>query len=139
MRFLIPETQREVAARHRPVVIITSNNEKELPDAFLRRCVFHFIEFPDHELMSDIVRVHYPDLGEQLLAQALGAFYKLRGLDGLRKRPSTSELIDWIAALVAHGVDPDALTSDLPFPGALLKREQDLAVAARAATRGGRR
>lgn len=131
MSFRIPETGEEVTARHRPVVVITSNNEKELPDAFLRRAVFHFIEFPDRELMARIVAVHYPDLAGTLLEAALEAFYRLRKLEGLRKRPSTSELIDWLAALLAAGVDPARLSRELPFAGALLKREQDMLVLAR--------
>lgn len=126
MRFLINETGREVAAKQRPVVIITSNNEKELPDAFLRRCVFHFIDFPEQERMERIVRVHHPDLDEQLLTQALKAFYALRKQQRLRKRPSTSELVDWIAALRAAGVTEVLMEKNLPFLGALLKKEQDL-------------
>ncbi len=126
MRFTIAETRDEIAARERPVVIITSNAEKELPDAFLRRCVFHFIEFPDRELMARIVRVHHPRLETQLLEQTLSAFYDLRNVQGLRKRPSTSELIDWIAALKRAGVGSVELDGSLPFLGALLKREQDL-------------
>src|SRR5438552_13604386 len=104
MRFTVQETGDEIVARERPVVVITSNAEKELPDAFLRRCVFHFIEFPDKELMARIGRVHHPRLETQLLEQALGAFYSLRDVQGLRKRPSTSELIDWIAALKRAGI-----------------------------------
>ncbi len=132
MSFTIDETGKTVRATHRPVVIITSNNEKELPDAFLRRVVFHFIEFPDKALMSEIVQVHYPDLARELLDQALAAFYRLRGVDGLRKRPSTSELIDWIAALLAHGVEPAHLDKELPFLGTLIKKEQDLTAMQRA-------
>ena len=124
MRFTIPETQEEVVARERPVVVITSNNEKELPDPFLRRCVFHFIEFPDQELMRRIVEVHHPGLDEQLTQQAIQAFFSLREVP-LRKRPSTSELIDWIAALKASGVSSVGL-ENLPFLGTLLKKEQDL-------------
>ena len=126
MRFTINETGREVAATQRPVVIITSNNEKELPDAFLRRCVFHFIDFPEEARMERIVRVHHPDLDEQLLGQALKAFYALRKQQRLRKRPSTSELVDWIAALRAAGVTEVLMEKNLPFLGALLKKEQDL-------------
>jgi MoxR-like ATPase len=127
MRFRIIETDREVVANERPVVIITSNNEKDLPDAFLRRCVFHFIEFPDKELMERIVAVHHPDLGPKLTEQVLSIFYELRALTRLRKRPSTSELIDWVAALSAAGISSLTLNEQLPFLGALLKREQDLA------------
>jgi len=126
MRFRITETDDEVSASFRPVVVITSNNEKELPDAFLRRCVFHFIEFPEQELMRRIVSVHHPDLEEGLAAQALDIFYQLRGFTRLRKRPSTSELIDWIAVLKSSGVKSLKLEENLPYLGALLKREQDL-------------
>jgi MoxR-like ATPase len=128
MRFRILETDEEVVARHRPVVVVTSNNEKELPDAFLRRCVFHFIDFPDRELMERIVRVHHPRLDEGLVDQALQIFYQLRDLTRLRKRPSTSELVDWLAVLKAAGVKELKLDEALPFVGALLKREQDLLV-----------
>jgi MoxR-like ATPase len=128
MRFRVVETDEEVVARERPVVIITSNNEKDLPDAFLRRCVFHFIEFPDQELMRRIVGVHHPGLEGRLVDQVLGIFYELRNLTRLRKRPSTSELIDWIAALKASGLNSLKLDENLPFLGALLKREQDLQV-----------
>jgi MoxR-like ATPase len=138
MRFRVAETGDEVVARERPVVIITSNAEKELPDAFLRRCVFHYIEFPDRELMARIVRVHHPDLSHQLLDQTLGAFYQLRDVQGLRKRPSTSELIDWIAVLRRAGVESVELDESLPFLGALLKREQDLLAFAEAMHRGRR-
>jgi MoxR-like ATPase len=126
MRFRVIETEREVIARQRPVVIITSNNEKDLPDAFLRRCVFHFIEFPEQDLMKRIVTVHHPDLNDRMVEQSLQIFYELRALTRLRKRPSTSELIDWIAALKASGVSTLKLDENLPFLGALLKREQDL-------------
>src|SRR5437763_8195423 len=138
MRFVVNETGDEIVARQRPVVVITSNAEKELPDAFLRRCVFHFIEFPDKELMARIVRVHHPDLERQLLDQTLGAFYQLRDVQGLRKRPSTSELIDWIAVLPRAGVESVELDDSLPFLGALLKREQDLLAFAEAMHRGRR-
>lgn len=138
MRFTVAETGDEVVAKQRPVVVITSNAEKELPDAFLRRCVFHFIEFPDRELMARIVRVHHPQLPEQLLGQALQAFYALRDTDGLRKRPSTSELIDWLAVLKRAGIASVELDAGLPFLGALLKREQDLLALAEASARGRR-
>ena len=138
MRFRIAETGDEVVARERPVVVITSNAEKELPDAFLRRCVFHYIEFPDRDLMARIVRVHHPDLDGKLLDQTLGAFYQLRDVQGLRKRPSTSELIDWIAVLRRAGVTSVELDESLPFLGALLKREQDLLAFAEAMHRGRR-
>jgi MoxR-like ATPase len=126
MKFRVTETNREVAAKDRPVVIITSNNEKDLPDAFLRRCVFHFIDFPDHALMRRIVAVHHPDLSERLIDQALQIFYELRALTRLRKRPSTSELVDWLAALKGADIGSVKLDETLPFLGALLKREQDL-------------
>jgi MoxR-like ATPase len=126
MSFLVDETGETVSAELRPIVVITSNNEKELPDAFLRRCVFHYIEFPGEELMGDIVRVHHPDLQDDLLRQTLVAFYWLREQPEVRKRPSTSELIDWIAALRRAGVDASAMEEKLPFLGVLLKREQDL-------------
>ena len=138
MRFVVGETGDEIVAQKRPVVIITSNAEKELPDAFLRRCVFHFIEFPDKELMARIVRVHHPDLGPKLLDEALRAFYAIRDTEGLRKRPSTSELIDWIAVLRRAGVASVELEAGMPFLGALLKREQDLIAFAEAAHRGRR-
>jgi MoxR-like ATPase len=128
MRFKVIETDEEIVARERPVVIITSNNEKDLPDAFLRRCVFHFIEFPEAELMRRIVAVHHPHLADRMVDQALQIFYELRNLTRMRKRPSTSELIDWIAALKASGIDSLKLDENLPFLGALLKREQDLQV-----------
>jgi len=128
MRFRILETDEEVEAKARPVVVVTSNNEKELPDAFLRRCVFHFIDFPDRELMERIVRVHHPKLDEALTRQALDVFYQLRDLTRLRKRPSTSELVDWLAVLKSAGVKELKLDEALPFVGALLKREQDLLV-----------
>ena len=138
MSFTIPETGRHVAAVRRPIVIITSNNEKELPDAFLRRCVFHFIDFPDQELMKRIVDVHHPDLDASLLAQSLKIFYELRDMKRLRKRPSTSELIDWIAVLRAAGIANINLSDKLPFLGTLLKKEQDL-VALADQLSGGRR
>jgi MoxR-like ATPase len=126
MRFVIAETGDEVVARTRPIVVITSNNEKELPDAFLRRCVFHFIEFPDRERMKSIVRVHHPNVDDALVDQAITAFYGVRESPRLRKRPSTSELIDWIAVLAREEIAPDRLRRDLPFLGVLLKKEQDL-------------
>jgi MoxR-like ATPase len=126
MRFVINETSDEIVAAARPVVIITSNNEKELPDAFLRRCVFHFIEFPDRARMKSIVKVHHPDVDETLVDQAITAFYGVRESPRLRKRPSTSELIDWIAVLSREELAPERLRRDLPFLGVLLKKEQDL-------------
>jgi MoxR-like ATPase len=126
MRFTIDETGREVSARERPVVVITSNNEKELPDAFLRRCVFHYIEFPNRDLMTRIVKVHHPDLSDRVLDQTLEVFYNLRATPRLRKRPSTSELIDWICALRKAGVDLGRIGGGIPFLGTLLKTEQDV-------------
>ncbi|EDM79875.1 ATPase associated with various cellular activities, AAA_5 [Plesiocystis pacifica SIR-1] len=139
MSFTIPETGRTLTAAKRPIVIITSNNEKELPDAFLRRCVFHWIAFPDRELMARIVAVHHPRIEDELLASALEAFYRLRATEGLRKPPSTSELIDWIAALRHADIDPAKLLgARLPFLGVLLKKEQDVARVERGASGGGR-
>jgi MoxR-like ATPase len=132
MEFYVYETKRLVAARHRPIIVITSNNEKELPDAFLRRCFFHYIKFPDRDTMAQIVDVHYPNLKRSLLSEALNAFYKLREVPGLKKKPSTSELLDWIKLLLAEDIPPEALRSDdrrqaiPPLYGALLKNEQDV-------------
>jgi MoxR-like ATPase len=126
MRFRIVETGEEVAAKERPLVVITSNNEKELPDAFLRRCVFHFIDFPDAEFMRRIVEVHHPGLDKQLVDQTLKAFYDIRDGMRLRKRPSTSELIDWIAVLKKAGIAEVKLDKNIPFLGTLLKKEQDI-------------
>ena len=125
MRFHILETNEEITARERPVVIMTSNNEKELPDAFLRRCVFHFIDFPDQERMKRIVRVHHPRIDEELVDMAIKAFYRLRQVDRLRKRPSTSELIDWLLVLARAGVETERLEREIPFLGVLLNKEQD--------------
>lgn len=126
MKFYIPELDETKAAVHRPVVLITSNAEKELPDAFLRRCVFHYIEFPDADRMREIVAVHHPQLAEDLIAAAIARFYQVRGQSGLRKKPSTSELIDWLTVLSRAGVDPAKIAGALPFAGVLLKQEQDL-------------
>jgi MoxR-like ATPase len=126
MRFTVLETGDEVAARERPVVLITSNNEKELPDAFLRRCIFHYIEFPDVPLMRKIVAVHHPHLETKLLDQVLIKFYWLREQQELRKKPSTSELVDWISALLKAGVTTAQIEAHIPFLGALLKKEQDV-------------
>jgi MoxR-like ATPase len=126
MRFVVTETGDEIVAKARPIVVITSNNEKELPDAFLRRCVFHFIEFPDRARMRDIVRVHHPDVEDTLVDQAITAFYGVRESPRIRKRPSTSELVDWIAVLAKEGLSPERLRRDLPFLGVLLKKEQDM-------------
>lgn len=126
MEFYIPETQETIKARQRPIVIITSNAEKELPDAFLRRCVFHYIEFPEQEQMEQILRVHFNQLEDHLVQQTLAAFYWMRQLRDIEKKPSTSELVDWLRALVAGGVDPDRITSEIPFSGVLLKKDKDL-------------
>ena len=126
MEFYIPETRETIRARQRPIVIITSNAEKELPDAFLRRCVFHYIEFPEQEQMEKIIRVHFDHLEEDLVCQALAAFYWLRELRGIEKKPSTSELVDWLRALVAGGIDPARIKSEIPFAGVLLKKDKDL-------------
>ena len=126
MRFTITETGREVAASQRPFVVITSNNEKELPDAFLRRCIFHYIDFPDAPLMREIVLTHYPSLESDLLEESMKAFYGLRDVPQVRKPPSTSELIDWIAALKASGIPTDLVRKKLPMLGTLLKKEQDV-------------
>jgi MoxR-like ATPase len=131
MSFHIPETGETVAARNRPVVIVTSNAEKELPDAFLRRCVFHYIAFPDPQQMEQIIRVHHPGLEDALVAAALDAFYTLRRFDGLAKRPSTSELIDWVQALALGGIDPERIQREMPFLGVVLKTPQDLEVTRR--------
>ncbi len=125
MRFTVTETGDEIAARERPIVVITSNNEKELPDAFLRRCVFHFIDFPEPDLMRQIVDVHHPNLDARLLDQVLIKFYWLREQGELRKKPSTSELIDWIAALLRSGLTTQQVEAHIPFLGALLKNERD--------------
>ena len=126
MEFYIPETKETVRAKQRPVVIITSNAEKELPDAFLRRCIFHYIQFPDAALMEEIVRVHFDRLEEHLLQEVLDTFYWIRTLSDLQKKPSTSELIDWIRALVIGGIDPNEIRKRVPFAGVLLKKNEDL-------------
>ena len=132
MEFYVYETRELVKARHRPLVVITSNNEKELPDAFLRRCFFHYIRFPDKETMQAIVDVHYPSIKKELLAAALAAFFQMRDVPGLKKKPSTSELLDWLKLLLAEDIPPEALHSKdakavvPPLHGALLKNEQDV-------------
>ncbi len=138
MSFFIPETEETIEARQRPIVIITSNSEKELPDAFLRRCVFHYIDFPDQTLMQDIVHVHFPNLEKRLLKEVLTRFYWLREVEGFRKKPSTSELLDWIAALIAGGIEPEKVAKELPFAGALIKKEQDVELLQAALERGGK-
>jgi MoxR-like ATPase len=136
MRFVVTETGDEIVAKERPIVVITSNNEKELPDAFLRRCVFHFIDFPDAELMKKIVRVHHPGLDSALVDQAVVAFYELRQLPRMRKRPSTSELVDWITVLRSAGIGGERWARELPFAGVLLKKEQDVELLAAAKKSG---
>jgi MoxR-like ATPase len=132
MEFYVYETKQLIKARHRPIIVITSNNEKELPDAFLRRCFFHYISFPDKDTMAEIVDVHYPDLKKDLLREALEAFYKVRDVRGLKKKPSTSELLDWIKLLLAEDIPPEVLRGGdsrnaiPPLYGALLKNEQDV-------------
>ncbi|MCP2669729.1 MoxR family ATPase [Maricaulaceae bacterium EIL42A08] len=132
MEFHVYETGQTIKAEVRPIVIITSNNEKELPDAFLRRCFFHFIAFPDEETMEQIVKVHYPDLKSRLLSEALQTFFDLRTVPGLKKKPSTSELLDWLKLLMAEDIDPAVLRERdprkliPPMHGALLKNEQDV-------------
>ena len=139
MEFHIPETRQTIKAKLRPIVLITSNAEKELPDAFLRRCVFHYIEFPDKEMIERIVRVHVPALDQRLLDLATQAFYWLRDVPGLQKKPSTSELIDWVQALERGGVDHTSIAARLPFMGVLLKKDHDVDVAQRALASGRRR
>jgi MoxR-like ATPase len=132
MEFYVYETNQLITAKHRPIIIITSNNEKELPDAFLRRCFFHYIQFPDANEMEKIVDVHFPNIKKSLLNQALGSFFNLRDIPGLKKKPSTSELLDWIKLLVADDISPETLQSKdrdksiPPLHGALLKNEQDV-------------
>jgi MoxR-like ATPase len=132
MEFYVYETQQLVHAHHRPTIIITSNNEKELPDAFLRRCFFHYIKFPDRETMERIVEVHYPGIKKHLLREALEAFFEVRDVPGLKKKPSTSELLDWLKLLMAEDISPEVLRSQdqhkiiPPLHGALLKNEQDV-------------
>lgn len=128
MEFYIHETKRTVKAKQRPIVIITSNAEKELPDAFLRRCIFHYIDFPDEALMEEIVRTHYPDVEEHLLKNAMNVFYGIRGLRDIRKKPSTSELIDWINALQIGGIPADRIRAELPFVGVIVKKDEDLEI-----------
>ena len=128
MEFYINETKETVKTKHRPIVIITSNAEKELPDAFLRRCIFHYIEFPNKEKMEEIVKVHFGDIDRKLSEKALEAFDELRGMDDLQKKPSTSELLDWIQALMISGVDINNLKKEMPFVGVLLKKNQDIDV-----------
>jgi len=126
MSYYIPETRETVTARTRPIVIITSNAEKELPDAFLRRCIFHYIAFPEADEMEQIIKVHHPNLDKRLLEQAMETFYMLRNIPNIQKKPSTSELIDWLQALVVGGISPNKIKQDIPFLGVLLKKNEDL-------------
>ena len=125
MSFYIPETDETITAIHRPITVITSNAEKELPDAFLRRCIFHYIEFPTPELMEEIVHVHFPDIKNSLLQEAMKVFYSLREIDEFRKKPSTSELIDWIRVILISDIPHKDISKQIPFAGALLKKEVD--------------
>lgn len=136
MEFYIPETQETVKAKHRPIVVITSNAEKELPDAFLRRCIFHYIAFPDQKMMREIIHAHYGDLEEALLEQAIKAFYQIREMPNIVKKPSTSELLDWLQALQIGGVSPERIVEELSFAGVLLKKTEDLTAVENRKTRG---
>ncbi|MEG0157312.1 MAG: MoxR family ATPase [Anaerovoracaceae bacterium] len=126
MEFYVNETKETIKTKTRPIVIITSNAEKELPDAFLRRCIFHYIEFPEEDKMRDIIKVHYGDIEKKLLNKAVEAFYSIRNMDDLQKKPSTSELLDWIQALMISGVKVDKIAEEIPFVGVLLKKNQDI-------------
>ena len=126
MEFYIPETGETIKAKKRPIVIITSNAEKELPDAFLRRCIFHYIEFPNEELMKEIIKVHFPDLEDNIIRQTIAAFYYVRSLKDVQKKPSTSEIIDWIQALTISGISVDRITKEIPFAGVILKKNEDI-------------
>ena len=126
MEFYINETKETIKTKTRPIVIITSNAEKELPDAFLRRCIFHYIEFPDKDKMTEIVHAHYGDIDKKLVEQAMEAFYSLRDMNELQKKPSTSELLDWIQALIISGVDIKKIVDEIPYVGVLLKKNEDI-------------
>lgn len=129
MEFYIHETKETIKAKQRPIVIITSNAEKELPDAFLRRCIFHYIDFPNEALMEEIVKVHYPEVEDNLLKNAMDVFYAIRAIKDIRKKPSTSELIDWVNALQIAGISADEIKSKLPFIGVIVKKDEDLEIA----------
>ena len=135
MEFYIPETKETIKAQQRPIVIITSNAEKELPDAFLRRCIFHYISFPNQAMMTDIVHAHYDNIEDHLLEMAMRAFYQVRDLPTVAKKPSTSELLDWLQALRLGGVAPDKIEEELPYAGILLKKTEDLTAVKNAKTR----
>jgi len=126
MEFYVTETKETIKTKTRPIVIITSNAEKELPDAFLRRCIFHYIEFPTREKMEEIVNVHFDDINENLLKQAMEAFYKIRDMRDIQKKPSTSELLDWLQALILSGIAIERITEEIPYAGVLLKKNQDI-------------
>ncbi len=126
MEFYINETKRTVKAKQRPIVIITSNAEKELPDAFLRRCIFHYIDFPNEALMEEIVKTHYPNVEENILKNAFSVFYDIRAMKDIRKKPSTSELIDWINVLQVSGIPAEKIQKELPFIGVIIKKDEDL-------------
>ena len=126
MEFYIPETKETVKAKERPIVIITSNAEKELPDAFLRRCIFHYIAFPDKEMMTEIINVHFGKIEEKLLNQVLETFYEIRGIKSLQKKPATSEVLDWIQALQIGGISHERIKRELPFAGVLIKKNEDM-------------
>jgi MoxR-like ATPase len=126
MEFYINETKETIRTKSRPIVIITSNAEKELPDAFLRRCIFHYIEFPDRDKMEEIVRVHFDDIDRKLLDQAMEAFYKIRDMRDIQKKPSTSELLDWLQALMLSGIEVERIVREIPYAGVLLKKNQDI-------------
>ena len=129
MEFYIHETKETIKAKERPIVIITSNAEKELPDAFLRRCIFHYIDFPEKELMEEIVKVHFPNVEQNLLKNAMDVFYSIREIKDIRKKPSTSELIDWINALQIGGISADRIKAELPFIGVIVKKDEYLSIA----------
>lgn len=126
MEFYINETKETIKTKHRPIVIITSNAEKELPDAFLRRCIFHYIEFPEKDKMEEIIKVHYGDINKKLVDAAMEAFYNIRQMKEIQKKPSTSELLDWLQALMVSGVPIDSITNKIPYVGVLLKKNQDI-------------
>lgn len=126
MEFYISETKETIRTKHRPIVIITSNAEKELPDAFLRRCIFHYIEFPTRDKMEDIVKVHFGDIDKKLVDSAMESFYDIRKMKEIQKKPSTSELLDWLQALMISGVSIDSITNEIPYVGVLLKKNQDI-------------
>ena len=126
MEFYINETKETIKTKHRPIVIITSNAEKELPDAFLRRRIFHYIEFPNAEKMEEIIKVHFGDIDRKLCQKALEAFYEIRNMKEIQKKPSTSELLDWLQALMISGVSVNKIKDEIPFVGVLLKKNQDI-------------